>query len=50
MREKSELNFIGVVESVGETEAKVRIFPEFCNELKEINVFPHNNSLLDSFT
>jgi tRNA-Thr(GGU) m(6)t(6)A37 methyltransferase TsaA len=41
MREKSELNFIGVVESVGETEAKVRIFPEFCDGLKEINEFSH---------
>jgi len=41
MRGKGELNFIGVVESVGETEAKVRIFPEFCDGLKGINEFSH---------
>ncbi|MGQ9639948.1 MAG: tRNA (N6-threonylcarbamoyladenosine(37)-N6)-methyltransferase TrmO [Candidatus Bathyarchaeia archaeon] len=38
---KGELNFIGVVESVGETEAKVRIFSEFCDGLKGINEFSH---------
>lgn len=41
MRGKGELNFIGVVESVGETEAKVRIFSEFCDGLKGINEFSH---------
>lgn len=38
---KGEVNFIGVVKSVGETEAKVQIFPEFCNGLKRINEFSH---------
>ena len=41
MREKGEVNFIGLVESVGETEAKVRIFPEFRDGLKGINEFSH---------
>jgi tRNA-Thr(GGU) m(6)t(6)A37 methyltransferase TsaA len=41
MRGKGELNFIGVVKSVGETESKVRIFPEFCDGLKGINEFSH---------
>jgi len=41
MREKSELNSIGVVESVGETEATVRIFQEFSDGLKGINEFSH---------
>jgi tRNA-Thr(GGU) m(6)t(6)A37 methyltransferase TsaA len=41
MRGKGELHFIGVVESAGELEAKVRIFPEFCDGLKGINGFSH---------
>ena len=41
MRKQGKLNFIGVVESAGEAEAKVRIFPEFCEGLKEINRFSH---------
>ena len=35
------LSFIGVVESAGETEARVRIFPEYCEGLKGINDFSH---------
>ncbi len=38
---KGELKFIGVVESAGENEAKVRVFPEFCDALKGINGFSH---------
>jgi tRNA-Thr(GGU) m(6)t(6)A37 methyltransferase TsaA len=38
---KGELKFIGVVEVAGEEEAKVRIFPEFCDALKGINGFSH---------
>lgn len=38
---KGELRFIGVVESAGENEARVRIFPEFCNALKGIEGFSH---------
>jgi len=41
MREKGELQFIGVVEVAGENEAKVRIFPEFCDALKGIDGFSH---------
>ena len=41
MRGKGELRFIGVVEVVGEEEAKVRIFPEFCNALKGIDGFSY---------
>lgn len=41
MRGKGELHFIGVVESAGELEAKVRIFPEFCDGLKGIDGFSH---------
>ena len=39
MRGKGKLTFVGIVESVGEEEARVRIFPEFCNALKGINGF-----------
>jgi tRNA-Thr(GGU) m(6)t(6)A37 methyltransferase TsaA len=38
---KGELRFIGIVESAGENEAKVHIFPEFCNALKGIDGFSH---------
>ena len=38
---KGELRFIGVVEKVGEQEATVRIFPEFCSGLKGIADFSH---------
>ena len=41
MREKNELNFIGMVESVSKTEVKVRIFPEFCAGLEGIEDFSH---------
>jgi len=41
MRGKSGLKFIGVVEVAGEEEARVRIFPEFCDALKEIDGFSH---------
>lgn len=41
MRGKGELTFIGIVESVGEKEARVRIFPEFCDALKGIDGFSH---------
>jgi len=41
MRSNGELKFIGIVESAGENEAKVRIFPEFCNALKGIDGFSH---------
>jgi tRNA-Thr(GGU) m(6)t(6)A37 methyltransferase TsaA len=36
-----EVRFIGVVEEVGEQEAKVRIFPEFCAGLKGVEDFSH---------
>jgi tRNA-Thr(GGU) m(6)t(6)A37 methyltransferase TsaA len=38
---KGELKFIGIVESAGENEARVHIFPEFCNVLKGIDGFSH---------
>jgi tRNA-Thr(GGU) m(6)t(6)A37 methyltransferase TsaA len=41
MRGKGGLHFIGVVESAGELEAKVRIFPEFCDALKGVDGFSH---------
>jgi len=41
MRGKGELRFVGVVEVAGKEEAKVRIFPEFCNALKGIDGFSH---------
>ena len=39
MHRQGELNFIGIVEAASETEAKVRIFPEFCEGLREIDRF-----------
>ena len=41
MHKQSKLKFIGIVESAGETEARVRVFPEFCDGLKEIDQFSH---------
>ena len=41
MHGKDKLKFIGIVESAGENEAKVRIFPEFCDALKGIDGFSH---------
>jgi tRNA-Thr(GGU) m(6)t(6)A37 methyltransferase TsaA len=41
MRGKGELKFIGTVEVAGENEARVRIFPEFCDALKGIDGFSH---------
>jgi tRNA-Thr(GGU) m(6)t(6)A37 methyltransferase TsaA len=38
---KGELKFIGIVESAGKEEAKVRISPEFCDALKGIDGFSH---------
>ena len=38
---KYKLKFIGVVESAGENEAEVRIFPEFCDALDGIDDFSH---------
>ena len=37
----AELHFIGIVEKAGEQEARVRVFPEFCNGLKGIEDFSH---------
>lgn len=41
MDQRGEIRFIGVVESAGEAEARVRIFHEFCSGLKGINDFSH---------
>ena len=41
MHEKGKLKFIGTVEVAGQEEAKVRIFPEFCDALKRIDSFSH---------
>jgi len=41
MRGKSQLKYIGVVESAGEEKARVQIFPEFCDALKGIDGFSH---------
>jgi tRNA-Thr(GGU) m(6)t(6)A37 methyltransferase TsaA len=41
MQGQGELKFIGVVEAAGETEARVRIFSEFCEGLMEIGQFSH---------
>jgi len=41
MHKQGELNFIGIVEAASETEARVRIFPEFCEGLREIDEFSH---------
>jgi tRNA-Thr(GGU) m(6)t(6)A37 methyltransferase TsaA len=41
MMEKGELSFIGVVEKAGEDWAKIRVFPEYCAGLKDIQDFSH---------
>jgi tRNA-Thr(GGU) m(6)t(6)A37 methyltransferase TsaA len=41
MHKQGVLNFIGIVESAGETEARVRIFDEFCEGLRENGQFSH---------
>ncbi|MEM3873810.1 MAG: tRNA (N6-threonylcarbamoyladenosine(37)-N6)-methyltransferase TrmO [Candidatus Bathyarchaeia archaeon] len=38
---KGEVVFIGVVEKAGDEEAKIRIFPEFCSGLKDVEEFSH---------
>lgn len=38
---KGEIHFIGVVEKVGEEEAQIRIFSEFCNGLTGVEEFSH---------
>ena len=38
---KSSLHFIGVVKKAGEQEAKVEIFPKFCDGLKGMKQFSH---------
>jgi tRNA-Thr(GGU) m(6)t(6)A37 methyltransferase TsaA len=38
---KAELHFIGTVEKAGEQEAKVKIFPEFCEGIKGLRDFSH---------
>ncbi|MEM1563085.1 MAG: tRNA (N6-threonylcarbamoyladenosine(37)-N6)-methyltransferase TrmO [Candidatus Bathyarchaeia archaeon] len=38
---KSEVYFIGVVEKAGDEEAQIRIFPEFCSGLKDVEEFSH---------
>ncbi len=39
--DKRKLKFIGTVEVAGEEEAKVRLFPAFCDALKGIDGFSH---------
>ncbi len=41
MNEKAELHFIGVVEKIDEQEARIRLFPEFCPGLKNIETYSH---------
>lgn len=41
MYKQGKLNFIGIVEAASETEARVRIFPIFCEGLREIDSFSH---------
>ncbi len=41
MNDKGEVKFVGIVEVAGEEEARVRIFPEFCDALKGIDDFSH---------
>ncbi len=41
MHKQCELHFVGIVEVASQTEARVRIFPEFCGGLKGINEFSH---------
>ena len=38
---KSELKFVGIVEAAGEAEARVRIFPEFCDAVKGVEDYSH---------
>ncbi|MGQ9544071.1 MAG: tRNA (N6-threonylcarbamoyladenosine(37)-N6)-methyltransferase TrmO [Candidatus Bathyarchaeia archaeon] len=38
---RGELRFIGLVERVGETDATIHIFPEFCAGLRGISDFSH---------
>jgi len=38
---KGELRFVGVVETAGENEARVKIFPDFCAGLKGTADFSH---------
>ncbi|MEM3618378.1 MAG: tRNA (N6-threonylcarbamoyladenosine(37)-N6)-methyltransferase TrmO [Candidatus Bathyarchaeia archaeon] len=38
---KGEVYFIGVVEKAGDEEVKIRIFPEFCSGLKDVEEFSH---------
>ncbi|MEM3770465.1 MAG: tRNA (N6-threonylcarbamoyladenosine(37)-N6)-methyltransferase TrmO [Candidatus Bathyarchaeia archaeon] len=38
---KGEVYFIGVVEKAGEEEAQIKIFPDFCNGLKDVEEFSH---------
>lgn len=40
MKNKGEVLFMGVVEEAGE-EAKIRIFPEYCDGLKGVEDFSH---------
>jgi tRNA (Thr-GGU) A37 N-methylase len=35
------IRFIGIVEEAGEQEAKIRVFPEFCVDLKGAEDFSH---------
>lgn len=41
MRGKGETRFVGVVEVAGEDEAKVRVFPEFCDAVRGVTGFSH---------
>jgi len=41
MANRGEVRFIGVVEKVGEQEATIQVFPEFCAGLKGIEGFSH---------
>ena len=41
MSEKAELRFIGVVEKIDAQEARIRLFPEFCPGLKNIENYSH---------
>jgi formylmethanofuran dehydrogenase subunit E len=39
--QKAELRSIGVVEKIDEQEAKIRLFPEFCPGLKNMETYSH---------
>jgi len=41
MSTKGEIKSIGIVEVAGEEEARVRIFPEFCDALEGVDGFSH---------